>query len=485
MHLAKLIKVLQALNAPQLKKLQKYAGSPFFGVYPPSVTLLGYLAPLYPGFAAKKITVAAIAKYHGSLSTLSRQETASTRLLRAIENFIAETEWQKNESEVKRYQLSGFKELGLTDEFDKLLAKEMKLAVQAKEQHVDTFFQKHVLTELRLNGFNAKLNRTRHNDIMPVIQTLDEYYALKKLRYLCEAINRKQVLGIPCSGQQIPELLTILEPYNREQCPYVYLFVQVYHMLSAQTYADCYVPYQLIKNFAARQNQVSQTLFEVMGYAVNCSLNWFNNGNLQAGDEYLWWVEWRLKNNLLLDKGQLLPITYRNIISMGVITGKNGPWLDQAIGLYTAYLPPDHYDTNFAFAQGLYQYVLGQYKKAIRYLLLAQAKEDAIFNSTIRRWQWICEYACDPNDTDTLSNQLQAFEKYLQRNQKQLQHLSAVFNRFIAYAGKLLKAGDTHLLQHTIEALQAEPHFAGKHWLTAALAAKNKTRTRGVQVLLP
>ncbi|MES2619547.1 MAG: hypothetical protein V4615_01760, partial [Bacteroidota bacterium] len=353
-----------------------------------------------------------------ALSTLKHQELAASRLLRSIEKFIAQEQWQKNEPEMKRYQLAGFKALDLSHEFDKGLAKEMKQLEESGEQNIDTFFEKHLLTELSLSGFKVRLNRNSRNDIMPIVKTLDEFYALKKLRYLCEAINRKQFLGTATTHeeQHLLSLLKILEPYTTPAYPY--LFVNVYRMLSAETYQDSNLYYLLIKQYASRQTEITDTLREVQGYAINQCLLWNGKGYPEAGDEYLWWIEWRQQHQLLFEnatatnpQGNLMPVTFRNIISIAVINDKKPAWIEQAIEKYAPHLPPEYSETYVAFAQGLHHYALGQHKKALRFLLMAQAKEDAVFNSTIRRWYWLCLYELDPGDIDALHNHLLAFEK--------------------------------------------------------------------------
>jgi hypothetical protein len=65
------------------------------------------------------------------------------------------------------------------------------------EQDFEVFYRRHLLTELQFGGFDAVLNRTADNDLHPVTRTLDAFYALKKLRYHCELLNRKIGSGHP------------------------------------------------------------------------------------------------------------------------------------------------------------------------------------------------------------------------------------------------------------------------------------------------
>lgn len=473
MHLSKLVRVLKSFDRQQFTRLKWYLHSPYFGVYPQSLLLFDYLASRYPFFVSSKISFEKVAEQHQALRSLQQQEVAGVRLLRAIEKFIAQEAWQKNNADVKRYQLKGLKELDLPDDFDKHFKKEMTRVNDCTEQHVNTFLDRHLLTELSSSGFTAKMKRTQKNDLMQVVESLDAYYSLKKLRYLCEAINRKRVLGAKYREEHVPALLKMLQPYNNVKYPYVYLFVNVYHLLTAETFEDSNLYYQLIKQFAER-NGSTQTTFEVMIYAINQSLQWNNKGYAEAGDEYLWWIEWRMKNNLLLERGKLQPVTFRNIISIAVYNKKEPAIIEKLIKRYSSLLPEEHYDTYHAFAMGLYYYRTKNHVKAIRYYLQAQAKEETKFNSIIRHWQWLSLFECDPNDTDTLYNHLLSFEKYLQRHQQELQSAASAYDLFLSYAFKLLKADPRRMSETFLIHLKNEEHFPGKTWLIEQF--NNRTR---------
>jgi len=478
MHLNKLISTLKAFDGQQMKSLKSFIHSSYFKVPEGAVLMFDYLAPLHPRFAQNKVSPEMIGQTAQFLSTPAKQSRVGTELLEAVEQFIAVENWQKQRHHTALNRLNGFKELQLVGQFTKAYEEEIAQLKECPEQDVHTFFHRHLVTEFSFNGFDALVNRSSQTDILPVVQTLDEFYALKKLRYLCEARNRQQVFGNAYHEEQIPGLLKILERYTNEENPYPYLFVNVYKMMQEKTYEESNLYYQLIKKCAANQPStiLPASILESMTYAVNNCLKWYNKGYEQAGNEYLWWIEWKIKHNLLLEKDKLLPIVFRNILSIAVFSKKNPEWIDQIIKLYAPRLPEEHYETNLAFGRGLYNYALKKYKEAIRYFLLAQAKEEVVFNSIIRRWQWMSAYEYDSYDTDELLNQLDSYNRHLQRNEKQIQHLSKTFINFISYATKLVKV-NKHKVDDILLDLKAEGHFPGSSWLAYQLT-KKKGRTK-------
>ncbi len=484
MHLSKLITTLQVFDEATFKSLRDYVRSPFFKVPTGSATLFEYLSPLYPRFPESKVNPKSIEVISPNLSTPAKQARAGSELLEAVEEFLAVRQWQKNKRGQTFSKLQAFQELQMVPQFAKGYETEMESLQNCPEQDVNTFFYRHLLIELSFNGFDAKLDRTSQNDINPLLQSFDEYAALKKLRYLCEALSRKQVLGTAYDEAAATALFKTLEPNINEHYPYVYLFANVYRMMEESSYAESDLYYRFIKQYAAKNSfdRSPQSLTEVNAYAINYCLKWFNKGYEAAGDEYLWWMEWKMKYDLLLENGKMLPITFRNIISIAVLNKKNPDWMEKVIKTYAQYLPEEHHETNLAFAQGLHQYALKNHKEAIRYFLLAQAKEEVIFNSIIRRWQWMSLYECDPTDTDTLLNHLLAFEKYLLRYKDEMQHLSGVFTTFISYANKLLKANKREA-EIVLQELTTTENFPGSSWLIEQLDRKNNNGKRTARQL--
>lgn len=484
MNYLKLTTVLRTMKKPEFSRLTDYVHSPFFKVYRPAQLLFDYLAPFYPEFNTGQTKFETIAALGENFDTIKKQETAGVRLLRAVEDFMSLEEWRKNELGNRRYQLKAYQEKGFADEFAKGYAKEIERLDDCPEQNIDTFFNRHLLTELSFNGFDAKLDRSSNNNILPVLESLDAYYAIKKLRYLCEALNRQQFLGISMNGQEkhFENLLEILTPYTNEKYPYVYLFANVCKMMLADTYPDFDLYYQMVKQVAERYGS-TDTVNESMGYANNqCSL-WFNRGYNEAGNEYLWCIDWRMKHNLLLENGKLAPITFRNIISLAVSIKTEPKAIENLIDVYSAYLPAGQKETYLSFARGLHQYSLRKYVEAVRFLLMAEAKEDSRFNSIIRRWQWICMYESNPVDTELLDNQLIAFEAYLKRNKTEMQPVAKVFQRFIFYASVLVKSGESGIQEADFIQLQNEEYFAGKQWfMEQFILKKRKTRAPSARV---
>jgi hypothetical protein len=479
MHLEKVVRVLKAFDEQQLNRLEDFLDSPYFKITPGASLLFKRLKPLYPKFQETKMDPKVLGQKDKRLSTSMKQSALGSHLLKAIEQFLAVEQWQKNEDEKTRLTITGWQELELLGEYEKALEKQMARIEGDKEWTTDLFWERYKLTELSKNGFYAKINRGGSLDITPLLDTLDQFHAITKLRYLCEALFRAQQFGtpFPYTQDERKEIIKTLESFTNYSHPYVYVFVNAFRMIEEESFSEGDIYYNALKQFIQRETTVSADIIKVVDYAINHCVQWYSKGYVEAGKEYIWWIDWKARHNLLLQNGMITPITFRNILRIAASTKIDPQWIGNWISKYGSHLPSDHYDTNIAFGRGLHQYRLKNYVEALRYFLLAQVREEVQFNASIRVWEWMCLFEYDKNDINALSDHLSAFEKYILRNKADLKHLGGLYDKFVNNAGRLLKS--THEeAKLQFEELQNEEHFAARPWLLEQLELKTQKPMR-------
>ena len=457
-HLSKLTSVLKQLSETEMERLESFLQSPYFDVPTGALPLFQYLSKLHPVYDEKKTAAEFIQKKAPALGNQKRQANYGSDLLKAIEHFLAVEDFKATTDSVDRHRLQAYKKHHMFEAFN-------------KEQDIDVFYQRHILTELALTGFDANLNRTAHNQIHPVATTLNVFYAIKKLRYYCELLNRQRVLGIPYNEDNIQYLLEVLEPYNNERYPYVYLFVSVYKMLKAVNFEEGETYYQPLHAFIETliADSLPQCVKETIVYAINYNQYWNNRGYKNAGKQALWWNELKIKYDLLLEHDTISPADFRFIVSLAIATDKEHGWIKNFIETYVYRLPREHFDTNSAFAWAQYYYATANYKKAMPLFQQAQAKDEAIFNAIVRRWQFMCMYEENPGDIDLLSTFLDTYEKYIQRNAASFHQYKEVFEKNIQFGKKLIKVTDAVAKNKLKVLVEAEPYFPGKEWFIKLL----------------
>lgn len=454
-----------------MAKLEAYLRSPYFETKSPVLVLFEYLKKLHPQFEEKKMDAVYMQKKVPALGDQRKQANYGSELLNATEHFLAVEDFQANTDSLNRHRLQAYKKHHLFEQFNKEHEQLLKELDKNTEQDFETFYQRHILTELALNGFDTKLNRTVTNDIHPVTETLDIFYAIKKLRYHCELLNRQRVLGTPYEEENMEYVLRVLQPLNHIGNSFVYLFANVYQMLKAESFAAGETYYQPLRKFAEENNKeaLSPSIKEIINYTVNHCHYWNNRGYKQAGSEALWWLELKIKHGILLEHSRIPPSDFRNIVALAILNQKDEKWIMQFIGTYSIHLPTEHAEINHAFALAQYHYYTKNYNKAMPMFQQALAKAEPIFNAIIRRWQFMCMYEQDSSNTDLLFDFQIAYEKYIQRYSTSFHKSKDLFTKNILYSKKLLKATDRKTRKELAEELNNESYFTGKEWLVKQL----------------
>ena len=472
MHLTKLHHLLHPLTAAELRVLGQSAR--VSSALPPvSKKLLLTLVSYYTRQGAAPPTAAALTALCPPLKNAAAQSKAAVPLVHFAEQYLAQEEWKRSSTEKNLYLLKALKQRGQKTEAEKLFSALHKQGGKKQKQQLNDYYLHHLITEENLNGFYAKLKRNPQNNISPVLETLDIFYALKKLRYLSEAANRQRWLGITNNYSGSAEsCLALLKKYRTQQHPYIFFTCLSYQMVTAPGFNEGWKYYHAIKTYISRQkaSPLPAAASEAITYAINFCL-WYNNcGITKAGKEFLWWVHFKIKKNILLENKMLSPNTYVNYVTNAFLQQYSPLALYSFIETYTPALPPTHAATHHAFALGLYYYRIKNFSEADYRFQQAQAKDEPVFNAIIKRWQFMSMYEHEhrPENISRLQSHLESFERYIHRHHSDLHRFKPHFTRFIANANKLINTTAKNHARHTRE-LTAEPFFAGKNWLCEML----------------
>jgi hypothetical protein len=466
MHQSKLIELLKALSRKQIKRLDDFVQSPYYNTSKTVIALLQYCIKQYPQFSprsCKPETIIAKIKIIGSENKLHK---TATELLHLTEQFLAAELWMPTAAPHTE-TLRALKQMKLTKHF---AGKRQQLHEQlnnADFADFDNYYLRHLLTEINLNGFDSKMQRNEKNDIQPVMQSLTLFYHAKTLRYLCEAANRKNIFNIDYNMAAAAETLNALHAYNTAQYPYIQIFSAVYQMLAAQPAATAVAHYHALKALlpASETHIHAVELNNIFGYAIAYCLRMGNAGNKNFYNEYLYWIEKKQQYNLLLEGGEILPVTYRNIVKLGLLF-KPVEWVKQFMDSYERYLPAALRDYTLNYTRGLYYFELKQYKKAGEHFQKARSGGDVVLETMIRKMIMKCHYEVHPLDTYLLQHYNEAFRTFISGKQTLLGKHAAELQLFHKYFGLLVaRQQKQHLLIKSFGQLQSEPFFSDKEWL--------------------
>lgn len=481
MRFEKVLVRLKELDTPTRKRFRKYLHSPYFNVPYQAKELYEYLLTIHWSFSAKSLSKEAIAHSHPKLKSTSQQDKGGTYLLKSLIDFLAYENMISDKASTNISKLQALKNKHWFDLFELKYSEAVEYHSKQSNASLEHFEIMHKLTELKHNGFAARLNHSLSNDIEPVVKSLDLYYAVKKMRYLCEKVNRKRVLGINYDEKEGEPLIALLEQNIYSQNSYVSLFTNAFRMLKAKSYEESIIYSAVIKNHVQKRSRqhIDQSIKEVVKYTRIHCVHWSNRGIKPAGKEYLWWAHYELKNNLLTDKKLISPVTFINIISAAAQTDNPTQSIRTWKNKLAHYLPVEKKKSHIDFADGVIAFASSDFAEAFGKFKEAEAKNQVVFNCILRRWQIISSFENAPYNIG-LSALLAAFNQYIKRSEELPAHHKESLSLFTSYCGKMLQTPLKNRQEILLGQIQAEDFFPGKDWMIQKLEPASRKKRGNV-----
>lgn len=474
MRFSKTITAIKSMEAYDRKRFEKYLRSPYFEVPPAASALFDYLSDLRQNFSDKDLEVKAIAHQVPLLKTESIQAKAGTLLQTELKEYAALEFHRQQPHEWQRDLLRGLKQRHWFEWYEEELADALETMEAHRGDSLEYFAQQHYLTEIKNNGFDIKLNTYSYCSIAPVWQSLEVYYAIKKIRYYCEELNRLNIAEMKMfKAENEAFLLATLAPYCNLQHSYVWLFVTIYRMLSAGQVADALVHYRQVKALLEQHKTTSLSVAytEAISYLRMFSIKYVNRGVEELYPEYLWCITFQIKHGLIKAKGDIAPTVFINLFNIAAKINHPPKNLLLFINELGPLLPATHRRNSLHFAQGIYLFVSGKYTEAGHHFAEVDFKNDEVMNAICRRWYFMSRFEQQPYGKG-LDAVLSAFERYVMRHEDIPPFAKTHFKKFIVYAQKLLTKTLKKEKQELAKQLAAEEYFAGKVWLLKKLGHK-------------
>lgn len=469
-HLKKLTTFLHLFSPAEWKGWMLYVQSPLFKLSPNAQKLAFYYDTIYPAFSSKNSVEEKIAKKYPVLASKAAQAKAGSELLKAAEAYLVLCNMQAAEFENNLALLKVYDQKRMSAEFTKLHA---ELTIKEEEKGIQDYFAFERLYKLKLawfDSYQSKSNRTTQNDITKLSQLREKDFALKQLYAHCTAWLRHHNFGTPLEIFDINWVLETLKEYETPQHSYVFVYVKLLNCLSLD-FDDSILSYDEIKAMylamSDRQPLPDALIESTSVLSFFCSY-WSNKGKEAMAVEYLWWTEQKLRFIDLLTSGLIELATYRGYIINSVITHQPIERLSKFMDTYSKFLPPNIAPTHLNFCNALYSYHIGEIEKALALLNDAMVKEEPIFNAIVRRWEFVILFESKAN-ADMLIYKLDAFEKYILREKKEMHVIKTKFNHFISSARKLIKARSKVEKQQLKTFFEKEANFPAKSWMLEML----------------
>ncbi|MCB0577948.1 MAG: hypothetical protein KDD10_01390 [Phaeodactylibacter sp.] len=437
MKKSKLLELLAKLDGHQWRSLEVFVQSPYHNTNPEAVLLLQYLhAAWQEGFEEESLEREAIYArlFPGAGFKYQHLNQLASQLLKLAENWLVWQRLERDNALLESLKAQELLQLKL-DKHYRQACRAVEKAIEKAPMSSEYYHYRYKLESLEEQYF-ASLKQRRYD---PALQTasnaLDEHFALLKLRYLCEMINRRQLIPQDYRFTFTAALQEYLETKDFTGHPLLLLYYQLYLMLTDESGgAEPFYRYvSLLRQNNGRLGQEESRI--LLYYAINFCIGKIRSGERQYAMDLFGLYSHGVAEGTLLDNETLSPWTYKNMVRLG-LNLKKYEWVEQFARDYASYLPKNkkedalHYNlAEIFFAQKKYEEALLQLRQVafsdIHYNLCSKVLMAKIY---YEQEQW-----------SSLEYLLNAFRVFLRRNRSISTKVKEPYVNFVSFLSALLR----------------------------------------------
>ncbi len=399
--------VLRALSGPELRALDKYMASPWFIQHEAVRGLYGYLrAQLRENRAA---TDSGAWRAELGISP-SKAPHIESYLLEAVEDFLAQAQWQDRPAERHLLTVERLRSLQLHAESAKMLRyarKRLEAAPGRGSAYLRLQYQMH----LEDYALSAQQSRVKAFNLQELSDAQDAAFICEKLRTGCMALSHQAVRRQPYEPGLLAPVLDFLQGHPFLQMPAIAAYYHGYYALQGGESSAAH--FENLKNLLAdRPERWSPAeLNDLYRMAVNFCIRRINQGEEAYYRAIFELYQSGLAAGALLDNGLLSRWTYNNV-ALTALSLHEFDWTWRFLHDYAPSLPEDHREAALHFNLARYFFEKKDFQNAMSHLLRMEY-DDVLQNLAAK--VMLCKIYYLLDESDALENQLDSIQIYIRR----------------------------------------------------------------------
>ncbi|TXB63122.1 hypothetical protein [Phaeodactylibacter luteus] len=472
MYQSRLVQHIRELPAKQRERFRQFVHSPYYNQHDKTQELLSFILKKLdkrPSSLSKERVFKAL--FPGEPYEEQPLYNVMSYLNKLYYKFMAVQFTEK-----QRYQESLFtlEEAFDNHQFDIMTnrGKQLRKRLDKDPVHDSEYF----MASYRLNhavGYYSGhyFDRAETNTFQQMLDDLDKYYIVEKLRNCCHLTANSLILNTSYEFQMLNEVLAHIQAnwgsYHAERSIVLY-YTGLMSMLEEQEPNH----YQRMKSMLDREMKhlSEKEGRDLYSFAYNYCIRMINAGESAYQLELFNLYKQGLRQDLLLDKGMISEWDYKNIATLGARL-KAFEWTEAFLHEYRGKLPPHRQENAYNYNLGNLYYNKQMYEEALSALLLVQFTDVKYHLSTtfllLRTY-----YALQ--DTEALLSLIETFRIYVIRNRKMTVEQKRGYTNFLRFAKKLVllkhnAAYSKRDLGKELESLkdkvEATENVINKYWL--------------------
>lgn len=411
--------LLSSLSKEELKLLNKAVKSPLWNTNEHLNILYAQLKPFHPEF---KLTEKHYHRIYEKIFQHKKYDDYKLRrlfseLTKVLEQFLIylETQGDKEGRQQQRLLLRALARRNVYPYFERgtlQVLDEVHDEPYLDVEHFQSLIGLHYgLYFHPLTNRHSKKNEHLHH----LLESLDSYYVLAKMRIGSELKNREKMLNVK-DENRLEELILGEMGETMTQNSIVYQMYKLIYALFDEVGAE--LAFNQLKQLFNENIQLLRKpdQFFVLHHLINFAARQINNGKAHFYKEALDLYKTGLDSGLLLENKKIREATYSNIILLGCQAGEFD-WVDGFIDQYYESLNEEVRDDARAHAMGLRYFYEQKFAQAVDQLLnyrFSPAYQPRVRIIIVRAL--FEQFLRDESIYTLLQAQCDSFEKYISRN---------------------------------------------------------------------
>lgn len=417
MHSSRLIKLLKTLEEEELKRLLKFLKSPFYNANPRIVKLYEYLRKYHPEYQSSKLQKEKVFAriFPNKPFDYSKFTNLMSDFSQLLEEYLTLLEYKQDPFQQQKMLAKAFGRRSAYDLFEK---KTMKLLAELEDQpfrDISYFERSKALMESYFFHPQTKKYQTSVDYPEEIMHRLDLYFQLSKLQLSAELLSQQRLLSKKYNIKWLEESLKESEAALSEETPLLLVYANLIRLMEQPETGQFYFLKEEFKTHLKKIPPSDQ--FFIFQQLLNYSIQQINRGVFAFNPEALDLYKLGLTIGILIEKGQMTESTFSNIVSAASVL-KEFDWAVYFIEEYQGFLEEKIRESVCILSYAILNFRKGDYSKTIELLqqypfslLLHQLKARSLI---VRSWYE--EYLLNEDYYEFLMAQIDAFEKFLRRN---------------------------------------------------------------------
>ncbi|MBC8046736.1 MAG: hypothetical protein H7Y00_08075 [Fimbriimonadaceae bacterium] len=473
----KSIAILRTFTQQEMRQFDEFLRSPFFNKNQTIVQLFEKIKPFYPAFETNELERNNLYKLIYGNENYEEQKLRylMTDLTKQLEEYLCYKAISNEELFKMHLLLYTYRIRKLERPFFSTVKLAEKMLEDWPRRDVSHAFYEYLIEEDKYKYASDQKEHLSKSNLQKVVDDLDKYFILNKMRYSAEIINNKNVVAINYKLFLYEEIMNHLRINPLDHVPAAKVYYTIILTLiepdNKQHYNALLLLLEEHKNIFSKEE-----LFDMYVFAKNFCIRKINQGYTDYIRDLFELYKIILNNKIIFRDNSLSQFDYKNIVYLGLRV-EEMDWVKSFIIKYNDYLDPKYRNNAYTYNLASYYYFMKNYDEALT-LLRSVEFTDIYYHLDSK--SLLLKIYYDQNETEAFFSLVEAFKVYIKRNNLIPTSQKNSYYNMIKFVSKLFKwkLNPKNTLSHIEEEIENTKPLADINWIRKKLEESKKTEEK-------